>query len=147
MATLEEIIAELAAQIRATLEDVTDVAVQVEAGWLLNPSPPAIDIYPADPSNDPELAAFGEEIGGELITIRARVSAADIGAGQSLLLGFMDDEHELSIVNAITDGTLNGLAASIAFRGRTGYREFPDLSGEGRWLGALWSYVVVKARS
>lgn len=147
MATLEQILEELAAQIRDTLAGVTDVDVQVEAGWLGTPSPPAIDIYPSDPSNDPELAAFGEELGGELITIRARVSTADRDAGQSLLLGFMDDEHELSIVNAIDDPTLNGLAASIAFRARTGYREFPDLSGEGRWLGCLWQYVVVKARS
>jgi hypothetical protein len=147
VATLEQILAELANQIRDTIDDVTDVDVQVEPGWLLAPSPPAIDIYPADPSNEPELAAFGEQMGGELITVRARVSAADIDAGQSLLLGFMDDEHELSIVNAITDPTLNGLADTLAFRGRSGYREFPDLSGEGRWLGCLWSFVVVKARS
>lgn len=147
MATLAQILDELADEIRDTLAGVTDITVQVEPGWLPAPDVPAIDIYPSDPSDDPELAAFGEELGGELITIRARVSAADIDAGQALLLAFMDDEDELAIVNAISDRTLNGTAAAISFRSRSGYREFPDLSGEGAWLGCLWNLVVVKARS
>jgi len=145
--TLAQLMDALADEIRDTIEDVTDIDVQIEGRMILSPSPPTIDVYPTDPSDDPELAAFGETIGGELLTIRARVSAADVNAGQDLLLAFMDDEDPLSVVNAITDPTLNGLAATLAFRSRSGYRDFPDLSGEGAWLGCLWNLVVVKARS
>lgn len=137
----------LADEIRATLDDVTDIAVQVEGRMVLAPTVPCIDIYPTDPSEDPELAAFGEAKGGELLTIRARVSTADTNAGQDLLLAFMDDEDPLSIVTSITDETLNGKAATLSFRSQSGYREFPDLSGEGAFLGCLWNLVVVKARS
>lgn len=137
----------LADEIRDTLDDVTDIAVQVEGRMVLAPTVPCIDIYPTDPSEDPELAAFGEAKGGELLTIRARVSTADTNAGQDLLLAFMDDEDPLSIVTSITDETLNGKAATLSFRSQSGYREFPDLSGEGAFLGCLWNLVVVKARS
>jgi hypothetical protein len=147
MVTLAKIMNSLADEIRNTITGVTDINVQVEARMILSPSPPTIDIYPTDPSDDQALAAFGEKIGGELLTIRARVSTADTNAGQDLLLAFMDDEDPLSIINAVTDPTLNGRAATLAFRSRSGYRDFPDLSGEGSWLGCLWNLVVVKASS
>jgi hypothetical protein len=47
---------------------------------------------PADPSADAQLGAFGDLVGGELITVRARVGTADTDAGQDLLLALMDDE-------------------------------------------------------
>lgn len=137
----------IADEIRDTLDDVTDIQVQVEGRMVLAPSVPTIDLYPTDPSDDQELAAFGEAYGGELLTIRARVATADADAGQNLLLALMDDEDELAIVNAITDPTLDGITTAIHFRDRSGYREFPDLSGEGSFLGCLWSVVVVKAKS
>lgn len=147
MATLAALMDEIAAQIRDTIADVTDVQVQIEGRMVLAPTLPCIDLYPADPSDDQELAAFGERIGGEVLAVRVRVSPADIDAGQDLLLAFMDDEDDLAIVNAITDPTLNGIAASMHFRGRSGFREFPDLSGEGSMLGCLFDLVVVKAKS
>lgn len=147
MVTLADLMDEIADQIRDTLDDITDIQVQVEGRMVLAPTPPCIDLYPTDPSDDQELAAFGEAYGGELLTIRARVSSADANAGQDLLLAFMDDEDPLGIVNAISDPTLNGKASGLHFRSRTGYRDFPDLSGEGAWLGCLFNLVAIKAHS
>jgi hypothetical protein len=148
MATLAALLSEMADQIRTSIEMVTDIEVQVEPGMVLDPTPPTIDMYPSDLSEDPELAAFGEAFGGELITVRARVTTADNDAGQNLLLGFMDDEDELSIVQALdTDRTLNGLASTMDVRARSGYTLFPSASGDGVYLGFTLNVVVVKARS
>jgi hypothetical protein len=147
MATLAVVLEELADAIRTSLASVTDVSLQVEPLMVLAPTPPCIDMYPADPSADENLAAFGELVGGELVTVRARVSTADTDAGQSLLLALMDDEDELSLAAALDGEMLGGLASAVHLRARSGYREFPDLSGEGALLGCLWSYVIVKARS
>lgn len=144
-ATLAEIMDALATQIRGVLDDVTDVAVQVEPRWVVNPTAPCIDIYPADPSNDPDFRAFGELMGGELLTVRARVDMADSDAGQDLLLAFMDDAAPLSVAAAINeDNTLGGIAGSIDVRSRSGYVRFVE---SGEHMGCLWGVVVVKARS
>lgn len=148
MATLADIMEEVAAQLRGEFAAVTDVDIQIEGRTVLSPTQPCIDIYPADPSEDPQFAAFGELTGGEDLTVRARVSTADIDAGQELLLALMDDEDPLSVWAALaSDPTFGGLAATSRVQSRSGYRDFPDLSGEGSWLGCLWSLVVVKARS
>lgn len=148
MATLAEIMDELADQIRDVLDDVTDVAVQVEPRIVLNPTPPVIDMYPGDPSNDPELRGFADMVGGEILTVRARVSTADHTAGQDLLLALMDDEDPLSVMLAIKDDkTLNGLAADLDVRERSGYITFIDSVSDGALLGCTWQVVVIKARS
>lgn len=148
MATLAEIMDELAAQIRDALDDVTDVAVQVEPRIVLNPTPPVIDMYPGDPSMDPELRAFADTVGGELLTVRARVSTADHTAGQDLLLALMDDEDPLSVMLAIKDDkTLNGYAADVDIRERSGYITFIDSVSDASLLGCTWQVVVIKARS
>lgn len=144
-ATLAEIMDALADQIRGVLDDVTDVAVQVEPRWVANPTAPCIDIYPADPSADQDLRAFGELIGGELLTVRARVDLSDSTASQDLLLAFMDDGDPLSIVEAINeDDTLGGLASAVDVRSRSGYIRFLET---GEFMGCVWAVVVVKARS
>ena len=148
MATLAEIMDEMADQLRGVIDDVTDVDVQVEGRMVLDPTPPCVDIFPADPSDDGTLAAMGELDGGELLTIRARVSTADNYAGQELLLAFMDDEDPLSIRLALQDDTsLNGLANDVVVRSRSGYVLVPDPGGEGALLGCLWNVVVLKAHS
>lgn len=148
MATLAAILDELADQIRNVVDTVTDVDVQVEPRMVVTPSPPTIDMYPADPSEDPAVAAFGDPVGGETIAVRVRVSAADNEAGQDLLLAFMDDEDDLSIINAIYDDhTLNGLAAAIDVQGRSGYTLFPVPQGDGVLVGCLFRLLVIKAKS
>lgn len=148
MATLAAILDEMADTIRNVLDNTTDVQVQVESRMVLNPTPPTIDIYPTDPSSDPDLDAMGEYLGGELITVRARVTTADNEAGQDLLLAFMDDEDPLSLMAALNDDlTLNGLADTLDVRYRSGYALFPSAQGDGVYLGFVLNVVVVKARS
>lgn len=148
MATLAALMDALADQIRDNLDDTIDVAVQVEGRMIMNPTPPTIDIQPGDPSADGEVAAFGDLYGGDVLTVRARVSTADTDAGQGLLLALMDDEDPLSIVAAVnTDPTLGGLAADTDVRGRSGYTLFPDPGGDGALLGCLWAVLIIKARS
>ena len=145
MATLAAIMDALATQIREELDDVTDVAVQVEPRWVTNPTTPCIDMYPTDPSSDEELRAFGELLGGELLTVRARVDMGDTVAAQDLLLGLMDDEDPLSVAGAImSDTTLGGLTSAIDVRSRSGYVRSTE---SGEHMGCLWNIVVVKARS
>ena len=144
MATLAQVLTQMANQIRDIVADVTDIAVQVEDRMVLNPTPPCIDMWPADPSEDPSFAGFGEIDGGEVFTIRARVSTADNTAGQDLLLAFMDDEDPLSIGAALfSDDTLNGWAQTLHVQARSGYVLVPDQSNEG----ALWTVTVVKGDS
>jgi hypothetical protein len=145
MATLAAIMDALATQIREELDDVTDVAVQVEPRWVSNPTAPCIDMYPTDPSDDEELRAFGEHIGAELVTVRARVDMGDTVAAQDLLLAFMDDEDPLSLAAAIMgDKTLGGLTSAIDVRSRSGYVRSLE---SGDHMGCLWNLVIVKARS
>jgi hypothetical protein len=145
MPTLARMLDAMADQLRGVIDDVTDVAVQVEPRWVVNPTPPTIDMFPADPSTDPELRAFGEMLGGDLVTVRARVDMSDNTASQDLLLAFMDDEDPLSIAAALQeDKTLGGYASSLDVRDRSGYVRV--LEG-GDYLGCLWQVVVMRARS
>lgn len=145
MATLAQLMDALANQIRSVVDDVTDIAVQVEPRWVVNPTPPCIDIFPADPSADPELRAFTELMGEPLFTVRARVDMADTDAGQNLLLAFMDETDPLSIAAAIEeDDTLAGLATSVDVRSRSGYVRVVE---GGDYLGCLWQVVVTRATS
>lgn len=147
MATLAEIMDALADQIRGVIDDVTDIDVQVEPRMVLAPSPPTIDIYPADPSNDPDLRAFADDVGGDLLFVRARVGTADHDSGQDLLLAFMDNEDPLSLSQAITeDKTLGGLAA-LSLRSRSGFITFLDAAADAALLGAVWTVVVWKTGS
>jgi hypothetical protein len=147
-ATLAEIMDALADQIWEAINNVLDVDVQVEPRMVLSPTPPTIDMYPADPSTDPDLRAFTDMLGGELIVVRARVQTADHEAGQDLLLALMDDEDDLSIVQAIqADPTLGGIASTLDCRERSGYITFIDSASDAALLGATWQVVVVKAKS
>lgn len=134
----------MADQIRGVLDDVTDIAVQVEPRWVVNPTPPCIDIYPADPSSDQELRAFMDLMGEPLFTVRARVDMADTFAGQDLLLAFMDETDPLSIAAALADGDLDGLAQSVSVRSRSGYVLVRE---GGDFLGCLWQVLVTRATS
>ena len=147
MTTLAAVLDEMADTIRSAVATVTDVDVQVEPRMVLNPTPPCIDMYPGDPSADQDTGGFGEELGGELITVRVRVDTADHEAGQDLLLAFMDLEDELSIVTALTDDpTLNGLG-QIDVQGRSGFALFPVPAGDGVLLGCTFSTIVIRALS
>jgi hypothetical protein len=134
----------MADQIRGVLDDVTDVAVQVEPRWVVNPTPPCIDIYPGDPATDQDLRAFTDLMGEPLFTVRARVGLTDNVANQDLLLAFMDDTDPLSIAAALDESNLAGLASSVDVRSMSGYVRVVE---GGDYLGCLWQVVVTRAHS
>lgn len=147
MATIAQLLDEMADQIRASVVAVLDVDVQVEPRMVLNPTGPTIDMWVADPSMDSDVAAFSQLVGGEVFTVRARVGTPDNYAAQDLLLAFMDDEDPLSILLAIHDDlTLNGLTSNMDVRNRSGYRLFP-VEPNSLQLGCEWEVVVIKAKS
>lgn len=141
---MAELMDAMATQIRGVLADVTDLAVQVEPRWVVNPTPPCIDIYPADPANDPELRAFTDLVGEPLFTVRARVDMSDTTASQDLLLAFMDDTDPLSIAAALEESNLGGLATSLDVRSQSGYVRVVE---GGEYLGCLWQVIVTRATS
>lgn len=143
-ATLAQLLDAMADQVRDVVDDVTDVAVQVEPRWVANPTPPCIDMYPADPSTDPELQAMGDILGEPVFEVRARVDMADTTAGQDLLLALMDEFDPLSIAAALEESDLDGLAKSIKVRSRSGYVRVLD---GGDFLGCTWQVVVTRATS
>lgn len=145
VASLAEILDELATQIRTAMEAVDDVAVQVEPGWVPTPTPPTIDVFPGEsPSRDLESAAFGDLAGGYLLTVRARVDTGDATAAHSLLVAFCDDEDDLSVPAAImSDPTLNGYAASMDITRFSGFLPYQDVGSEGGYVGCEWAVLVI----
>lgn len=142
-----DLLAAMADQIRAAIDDVTDVDVQVEPLMVLNPTPPCVDMWPGDTARDMPSAAFDDD-GGFWFTIRARVSTADSVAGQLLLLALMDDVNPLSLGQALYDEpTLGGIASDLSITNQTGYVLFPDPGAEGTLLGAQWTVLVMRADS
>jgi hypothetical protein len=143
-----ELMQAIAAQIQTAVDaDDRYDAFQVYPRLIWNPTPPTIDIYPGDPSRDPESAAFHDLDGGYLFTIRARVGTPDNEAGQNLLLAMLDDGDPLSIRAALdADPHLGGLGR-IGPAGTTGYLFFPAANNEGAWLGAQWTVLVTPAHS
>jgi len=135
----------LAAQIQTELCGTANPVIeqlQVEPRLVFNPTPPAIDIYPADPFT--ELISYGNE--RELnFTVRARVSTADSEGGQDLLLSMMDPMSAESLIGAVlADSTLGGKAGDVAVDGPSGFGVFPLPSGETghSLLGCTWTVRV-----
>lgn len=144
LAVAEEIVAVL----EAAFASVTDVSVQVEPRRVFNPSPPTIDVYPADPFRILEGAGMGDVHGACVFTVRARVHTADTDAGQDVLLAFMDDDDDLCVARALLDEpTLNGYAMDLDVDGPSGYRVYVDPSGDGAYLGVEWQVKVLRALS
>lgn len=137
-------------EIAATLEDVVGVSALGDDGWQvvgrmnLNPTPPALDLYPGDPFGDDTAAGYGAlEDGLLMFTLRARVNVLDNDAAQDALLNLMDDEHALSVRTALTDDqTLNGLASSVNVDRPSGFTVYVD-SGGGSLLGCDWRVTVL----
>jgi hypothetical protein len=142
MATLAEIMDALASQIQTQLDPVIE-NLQVDGRLIYNPTPPAIDIYPAEEFM--ERLAMSSEWGFTL-SIRARVSTADHEAGQDTLLSLMDPAAATSLTRAIeADETLGGVVDDVTVVGGPsgfGYFTDPGLI-ENRLLGALWRVQVI----
>lgn len=111
--------------------------LQVSPRLLVNPTPPAVDIYPADPSQ--EDAAFGSFSSLTLWTVRARVTTVDHDANQDLLLDLLEPYGSTSVRAALlTDKTLGGLAEGMDVDRPTGMTVYPALEGTASYLGCEW---------
>jgi hypothetical protein len=103
----------------------------------INPTPPSIDIYPADPFQ--EGLAYGL-VNEMRFLVRVRVTTADHEAGQTLLLTMMDPTATTSLGKAIaSDRTLSNKVSSLSVEGPSGFGIYRDASGEGSLLGAVWT--------
>lgn len=142
-----ELLDAMANQIRAALDDVSDVTVQVEPRWVTSAPDAIVDMWPGDTARDGQSAAFDDD-GGFFFTVRARVPMGDEVAGQDLLLGLMDDINGLSVGQALYDDpTLGGLAADLAITNQTGYVNYSAPEGGGMLLGCQWTVLVIRADS
>jgi hypothetical protein len=140
----------LADQISTALSAVTDIVIHVESHWFETAELPAIDIYH---TTDNGLATnlqggFGDRLPFECFNIRLRVSPADSDAGQRLLYDLVDPDDDLSIIAALdADPTVGGLAYSLFWGNWGGISSFPDMNGDGSFIGELLPIKVVKAYS
>lgn len=119
------------------LSPLTDEIPELQVTGFYNPSPtpPSIDIYPADPFQ--EGAGYGVEDKRVWWTVRARVSTADPTAASETLLRLLDVHDPASVevalaliadCPAVVD-TLNGLVS--------GFTRFAD-DQSSDLLGCQW---------
>lgn len=139
-----EVMVAVADQLTAQLGYVVE-GLQVDPRMVRNPTPPCIDIYPADPFL--ERTAFGPGSVEAVFIVRARVTTADQQDGQWLLLQFMDPGSNESIWRALeTDATFGGAVDDSAVESVSGFRpdEVAGTGGgaAGALLGAEWRLRV-----
>ena len=152
MSSLREILEAAADQIRDTMEADADWDIQVEPTMVLNPTPPAIDMYPGDPSTPSGIGGHGaayEDINdGFSLNIRARVSPNDNIANQDVLFDLLDPESDISLVQTLYDDpSLGGYAADINLTQTSGFVLVPKIDGSGVHIGVIWTFLVIPARS
>ena len=143
---LTAVAAGLADQIAAQLAglDSSYGELQVEPRRIFNPTPPAVDIYPADAVAQ-EQAGFGFTNRDAFLTVRARVTMADEDGGQDLLLE-LADTGATSIMAAIAaDPSLAGTVDALAVESQSGFRVYEDVPGSGAYLGCEWTLRVVRS--
>jgi hypothetical protein len=105
--------------------------LQVTAYMNPNPTPPSIDLYPGDPFQTG--AGYGVGSSELFFTVRARVTTADVQAGQLLLLRMLDPTDAASVEAALED------VATVVPEGVSGFRIYlEDTATDGRLLGCEW---------
>lgn len=144
----------LAAQLEDVLQSETDIALHIEPRAFSVAETPAIDMLIANPTGlEDGLAGFGSHViyGAFPVTLRVRVSTADLYTGEDLLLALIDDEGPLSIIAALdSDRTLGGVCDTLTWGNGFpwgGYSDFPDVNGDGMFLGSTMPIVIVKTQS
>jgi hypothetical protein len=152
LSSLRAILEAAADQIRDTMEAEADWDIQVEPSMILNPTPPAIDLYPGDPFTDVNTGAMGASFSdmdeGYWINVRARVSPTDNVANQDVLLDLMDPDSPISVVQALyDDNSLGGVAYDINLDTTSGFVLVPRIDGSAVHIGVVWRFLVIPARS
>jgi hypothetical protein len=141
--SLVGIMGAIADQIESDLGPIFD-GLQVEPKLVYNPTPPSIDVYPADPFL--EQTSYGTESREPTFTIRARVSTADHEGGQELLLDLLDPRGPGSMLHALEDDpTFGGTIRDSHVRegSPSGFIVYQDAGGGGALLGAEWRLRVI----
>ena len=133
--SLLELTAGIASQLEQRLS--TEIPVlQITTTANRNPTPPAVDLYPADPFQEPD--SFGPVNRQAIFVIRARVTDLDADSGQTLLLEMMDPDSAKSVLAALaSDGTFGGTCQDSTVEGPSSWGEYPDESG-GTLMGCQW---------
>ena len=129
----------IASQLEQALTPQVDV-IQVTATANRNPTPPALDVYPDDPFQEPDT--YGIRNQRAMFVIRARVTDLDNDSGQSLLLELMDPASALSVAAALAaDGSFGGACQDSTVEGPFRWGEYTDASGE-TLLGCQWRLLA-----
>ena len=121
MSGLAEIIDVIAASLDPLTLEIP--GLQITGGLNPNPTPPSIDIYPADPSATPASMNGWEEF----FTVRARVSTPDDQGAQELLMQLMDVTGPTSVIACLK------ATSQFAVEERSGFQPYP-----GDYLGCEW---------
>jgi hypothetical protein len=143
-ASLVEIVNGLADQItdQVAAQDLGGEALQVWPYLVISPTPPCVDIYPADPFS--EQTDYGPLRNRDFhLTVRARVKPVDVDASQQMLLQLMDPLAATSVHAAIiSDDTIGGLVQEVSAEGPTGVIVYSPIGGEGYLVGCEWRTTV-----
>jgi hypothetical protein len=124
--------------IAASLDPLTaEVAgLQITAFMNPSPSPPSLDVYPADVSGLP-VSQYGWE---EMVTVRARMTTPDDVAAQELLLSMMDADGPTSVISMLqADPTFGGVVGGSAVDERSGFQPYP-----GDYFGCEWRVRTIQ---
>ena len=130
------LLADIRAGLAANLAALSDV--QVSAYALSNPTPPCVEIVPAEIVYD---KALRRGLDSYVVTVRVFVGmASDVGAQKRLDL-ILASSGSGSVKAAIeSDPTLGGKCDDLRVRSASGYRVY---GAEGRLLGAEWDVEVM----
>lgn len=138
MASLRDILDGLADQLRTALVSTVE-DLQVEPRLVFNPTPPCIDLFPADPFLDHTAMGVGSREAS--VTVRARVTG-DHEAEQDWLVDMMDPASSESVLVAIGNTlAVNDDTFNVSVSGPSGFRQYTDPGGQSL-LGTEWEVRV-----
>jgi len=95
--TLDQAIQSMVSALQPVKTQIPEM--QIYGYFNTNPTPPSIDIYPADPFQDG--AGFGPGAKRVFWNVRARVATGDPEAASKLLLRLLDTEDAASVETAL----------------------------------------------
>lgn len=134
----------IADAIDVALGQVVDLGeVQVSSTMTLVPTPPSIDIFPAEEFT--EQIGFGVGVNRLNFTVRARVGTVANVEGQELLLSLMDPNGDASLAEALLAIALvvGGTSYALVVTGPTGFQVYRDVGGAGDLIGCQWTVGVL----
>jgi hypothetical protein len=130
LASVQELLVEIVEALEPLQHEVPDL--NVYAGYVDNPTPPCLDVYPGTPFQ--EGAGMGVNSKRVYFTVRARVGTGDMTSAQALLLRLLDPADPASVEAALLDAD-----AVVAEDGVIGFTQYADDTGAAeRMIGSEW---------